>query len=107
MNDWWKVGAAGIVAAVFMPGLVFAAAQQTIVQSGREFHPAEITINAGDTLLFTNRDEFIHQIYIPAMNFDSDEKAPGETLTVPFPTAGTFEVRCHIHPKMRLVVHVK
>jgi plastocyanin len=41
------------------------------------------------------------------MNLDSDEKAPGETLEVRFPTAGTFDVRCHIHPKMHLVVHVK
>lgn len=107
MNDWLKVGIVGIVAMTSATVAVFAAGQQTIVQSGREFHPAEVTVNAGDTLLFTNQDEFIHQIYVSAMNFDSDEKAPGETLQVRFPTAGTFDVRCHIHPKMHLIVHVK
>jgi plastocyanin len=77
-----------------------------IAQSGRSFHPSDITINRGDTLTFTNKDDFIHQVYVPGL-FDSDEKAPGQTLTESFPGGGTFEVRCHIHPKMKLVVHVK
>jgi plastocyanin len=38
--------------------------------------------------------------------FDSDEKNPGEKLVQPFARSGTFEVKCHIHPKMRLVVKV-
>ena len=73
---------------------------------GRAFHPGEITINRGEALTFTNKDEFIHQIYVTGL-FDSDEKAPGQNITESFPEAGTFEVRCHIHPKMKLVVHVK
>ena len=77
-----------------------------VAQSGRSFHPGEIAINRGDTLTFTNKDDFIHQVYVPGL-FDSDEKAPGQTLTENFPEGGTFEVRCHIHPKMKLVVHVK
>ena len=78
----------------------------TIAQQGRAFHPGEITINRGEALTFTNRDEFIHQIYVPGL-FDTDERAPGQNITETFPGAGTFEVRCHIHPKMKLVVHVK
>jgi plastocyanin len=78
----------------------------TVAQSGRAFHPAEISINRGESLTFTNSDEFIHQIYVVGL-FDSEEKAPGENLTESFPQDGTFEVRCHIHPKMRLIVHVK
>ena len=77
-----------------------------VAQSGRSFHPGEIAINRGDTLTFTNKDEFIHQVYVVGL-FDSDEKAPGQALTENFPEGGTFEVRCHIHPKMKLVVHVK
>lgn len=81
-------------------------AAHTIAQSGRAFHPTEITINRGESLTFTNDDEFIHQIYVTGQ-FDSEEKAPGEDITESFTSAGTFEVRCHIHPKMKLVVHVK
>ena len=81
----------------------------TIVQAGRAFRPLEVTINHGETLNFSNQDEFIHQIYVKsdAMTFDSDEQPPGQTVPLRFPTAGTFEVHCHIHPKMSLVVHVK
>jgi plastocyanin len=77
-----------------------------IVQKGRAFHPAEITINRGQSLIFTNEDSYIHQIYVDGL-FDSDERAPGQNLNETFPNAGTFQVRCHIHPTMRMLVHVK
>ncbi len=84
-------------------------AAHTIVQKGRAFHPGEITINRGESLTFTNNDEFIHQIYSQGQgfSFDTPEKAPGEYVTETFTESGTFEVQCHIHPKMKLVVHVK
>jgi plastocyanin len=79
-------------------------ADATIVQRGRRFNPGEITIRRGESLTFTNNDEFIHQIYVTGL-FDSDERVPGQTLVENFPDPGTFEVHCHIHPKMKLVVH--
>jgi plastocyanin len=93
-------------ALLLTPSLAFAAdAGHTIIQKGRRFHPAAITIRKGETLTFTNNDEFIHQIYSTDL-FDSDERHPGQTLDEAFSRPGTFEVRCHIHPKMKLVVHV-
>ena len=88
---------------------VLADGANTIVQNGRAFHPTDIAIAHGDTLSFSNQDEFIHQIYVdvPGFNYDSEEQPPGETLTIHFPDAGTFPIRCHIHPKMLLTVHVK
>lgn len=108
MNGWPKLCAATLVVFVSATPAVFAGTQ-TVVQSGRAFHPEQIAIGAGDTLHFTNQDEFIHQIYVKsdALNVDTDEKAPGETVDITFPARGTFEVHCHIHPKMRLVVTVK
>jgi len=81
----------------------------TIIQKGRTFHPGEVTLNRGESLTFTNNDEFIHQIYVQAsgFSFDSDERNPGQDITETFSAPGTFEVRCHIHPKMKLLVHVK
>ena len=79
---------------------------RVIVQKGRAFRPGEVTISRGESLTFTNADSFIHQIYVNGM-FDSEEKGPGEVINESFPRAGTFQVRCHIHPTMRLIVHVK
>jgi len=81
-------------------------AGHTVTQKGRAFRPAEVTINRGESLTFTNEDSFIHQIYVDGL-FDSEEKVPGENLTEAFAATGTFQVRCHIHPTMRMTVRVK
>jgi plastocyanin len=92
---------------LFLPGPALAAeGDHVISQKGRAFRPAEVTIARNENLAFTNEDSFIHQIYVDGL-FDSEEKAPGEVLNESFPRAGTFQVRCHIHPTMRLIVHVK
>ena len=85
------------------------AATVSVAQEGRAFNPGEVTIHAGDTVSISNKDEFIHQVYVDSdkMSFDSDEKPPGQTISIVFPKTGDFNVRCHIHPKMLLVVHVK
>jgi plastocyanin len=96
-----------LVPFLFLPVAAMAAdAAHTVSQKGRAFHPTDVTINAGDSLTFTNEDSFIHQIYVDGL-FDSEEKGPGENLNETFPKAGTFQVRCHIHPTMRMTVHVK
>lgn len=100
--------AACIMTVAFIAAIDMAdAAEKTrVVQKGRAFRPGEVTINRGETLTFTNDDSFIHQIYVDGL-FDSEEKAPGENLNETFPRAGTFQVRCHIHPTMHMSVHVK
>jgi plastocyanin len=90
---------------LLLPNLAFAE-DHVVVQKGRRFTPPEVAINRGDTLTFTNSDEFIHQMYSSDL-FDSEERLPGQSLTQAFARPGTFEVRCHIHPKMKLVVRVK
>lgn len=102
------LGACCLVAVEGTGLLALAAQSHRIVQQGRAFNVAEIRIAAGDTLAFSNEDDFIHQIYIqsPTLNFDSAEQPPGEIITIRFPVAGAFEVHCHIHPKMLLKVDV-
>lgn len=95
-----------IIVALCILSAAAQAADLKVEQKGRAFHPAEISIARGQTLTFTNGDSYIHQIYVDGL-FDSDEKAPGQNLNEIFPNAGTFQVRCHIHPTMRIIVHVK
>ena len=57
----WTVAFLLLVAGAELAG---AAATHRIVQKGRAFGVGEITIARGDTLLFTNEDEFLHQIYV-------------------------------------------
>lgn len=90
---------------LLIPAAAIAQDARTIIQKGRRFSPSEVSINRGGSLTFTNNDEFIHQVYVQDL-FDTEERLPGQNITEAFPRPGTFEVRCHIHPKMKLVVRV-
>jgi plastocyanin len=81
----------------------------TITQQGRAFSSGTVQIVRGETVRFSNVDKFIHQVYVesPSFNYESDEQAPGNDVDVAFLKTGTFEVRCHIHPKMLLHVDVR
>ena len=85
-----------------------AAGVVTVAQQGRAFSVGSVQLSRGQTLRFSNEDKFIHQIYVesPSFNYESDEQSPGSNVDVAFTQAGTFEVRCHIHPKMLLHVDV-
>jgi len=99
-----------IIAALgFAASVGFAATIHTVSQRNRNFAVPQIAIARGDSIRFTNEDEFLHQIYVDSreMYFDSAEQPPGQTIEVKFPRSGTFPVRCHIHPKMLLTVHVE
>jgi len=101
---------AAIVAAVALAAsTAFAATLHTVSQKGRNFALRQIVITRGDSIRFTNDDEFLHQIYVDSkdMSFDSAEQPPGQAIDVSFPRAGTFAVRCHIHPKMLISVRVE
>ena len=79
-----------------------------IVQKGRAFAVREVEIARGSTLRFINADDFPHQIQTkgPGVDVDSGLQAPDETLDIAFPAAGIFEVRCGVHPRMRMSVRV-
>lgn len=96
-------------ALLLLATVAFAAAVHLVIQKDRAFSVPEITIARGDRIDFSNEDEFIHQIYVvsPEMSFNSAEQPPGQVVSITFPSSGTFLVRCHIHPKMLLTVHVQ
>ncbi len=81
----------------------------TVVQRDRNFQTPAITIAAGDTVRITNEDPFIHQLYTETsqFSFDTGEQQTGQDMLVEFPVAGTYEVRCRIHPRMLLAVTVQ
>lgn len=88
---------------------VISGADRTILQKDRAFSESEITIRPGDKVVFKNGDEFTHNVFsvTPGMEFDLRRQAPGASSSVPFEKEGTAEVRCSIHPKMKLLVHVR
>ncbi len=100
---------AACAAFVCVPAVLLAAGVTVVTQRGRAFDASQIEIRAGDTVRFSNRDAFGHQVYVEdaAFTFRSDEQAPGSDLDVRFPVRGVFGVLCEIHPKMHLRVAVR
>lgn len=93
----------GAVAALAVP-------QITVSQKGREFHPRELVIKRGDTVQIVNDDgDLLHHAYIDSdkFTFDSGDQEPGSKTNIAFTVPGVFNVLCAIHPKMKLIVHVR
>jgi cytochrome c peroxidase len=89
---------------------VRASAVVTIDQVGQQFSEKSVTLAAGDTMQFTNRDDVTHNINV--VNDDDDDtdlglQKPGQVLTYKFDKAGRFKIRCGIHPNMKMSVNVK
>jgi plastocyanin len=102
------IAAAAIVGFGTLVGL--ALPQYTVSQKGREFNPAQISIRRGETVQIVNDDgDLLHHAYIDskAFAFDSGDQQPGSRTDITFPVAGTFDVLCAIHPKMKLQVKVQ
>ena len=87
-----------------------AAADIKIDQIGQKFDPNKVTLNPGDTLHFVNGDDVTHNINIIDSDDNADDKGlqkPGQEILQKFEKAGTYAVKCAIHPKMKMTVEVK
>ena len=80
----------------------------TVFQDGRKFSEAEVTIKQGDSVTFTNKDPYTHNVFskTPGMAFDLRTQHPGESTSIQFDNAGEADVQCAIHPQMKMKVKV-
>ena len=67
---------------------------------GYAFSPSSITINVGDTIVWTNYDSASHTVTSNDGTFDSGSIANGNTFSFTFTSAGTFDYYCAPHPGM-------
>ena len=81
----------------------------TVSQRNRAFAPNQLDIARGTVVHINNDDNVTHHVFVdsPKMKFDSGEQKIGTTVDLHFDEAGTFSVRCAIHPTMRLSVTVR
>jgi len=84
------------------------AADQAATISGFAFAPGAITVQVGDTVTWTNRDEFPHTVSSDTPGvFDSGSMGNGGTFSHTFAQAGTFAYHCNFHPDMTASVTVQ
>jgi plastocyanin len=87
---------------------VSAGEKHVVTQKGKSFSVAELKVKIGDTVEFKNDDEVSHNVFSVSKSqpFNTKIQPPGTEAAVTFTTEGTVEVRCAIHPGMKLTVQV-
>jgi len=81
------------------------AATIQIVMENLVISPAEVSIKAGDTIEWINKDVFAHTA--TARNGDFDVTIPPKkTVTSVVQKPGTIEYYCRFHPNMKAVLTI-
>jgi plastocyanin len=70
------------------------------------FTPKELTMKAGTTIVFHNRDDIPHSVVGSTGEFHSKALDTDDSFSFTFTKAGTYDYSCGLHPKMqgRIVV---
>lgn len=99
-------GFAAIALLVASPAI---AGEHVVAQKNKSFSPADLTIKPGDSVVFKNEDEVVHNVFsiTKGAEFNLNMQGPGQSASYTFPGEGKFEIRCVMHPTMKLIVTVK
>lgn len=86
-----------------------APAALVVSQKEKSFLPAAAELRAGQAVEIVNDDATVHNVFCASGDFkyNSGPQQPGTKSRITFTAPGTYEVRCAIHPKMRLTVTVQ
>jgi cytochrome c peroxidase len=85
-------------------------AATSIAQKDKAFSVENVAIKLGERLRFVNDDTVTHNITVKTPGGESRPgilEKPGDEMELAFDEAGTHQVRCLIHPKMKLSVDVR
>ena len=92
------------VGSVLAAGVLFARAEGTpgtVFIDNFIFNPKAVTVKAGTTVTWTNRDDIVHGI---ASSNNAFKKSPAmdtdDTYSFTFTTPGTYQYFCYLHPQM-------
>jgi plastocyanin len=101
--------AIGIAAVVFMGGV----SRSSVAKAGQppvsdtevkidnfSFGPATVTVAAGTTVTWTNRDDIPHTVVSDDKVFKSKVMDTDEKFSFTFAKPGTYSYFCSVHPKM-------
>jgi LPXTG-motif cell wall-anchored protein len=84
-----------------------AAADTTVTIRDFEFAPSSVTVDAGDTVTWSNEGPTPHSATADDGSFDTGIYGEGQSRSHTFEQAGTFSYFCTPHPNMRGSVTVR
>ncbi|MGH2655177.1 MAG: plastocyanin/azurin family copper-binding protein [Actinomycetota bacterium] len=81
-----------------VPGEPVATTEVALPKSYR-FEPAVIAVSAGDSVTWTNTDDFPHNVHLLDGSDRTVDLPIGESGSITFPEPGTVYYECSIHPQ--------
>jgi plastocyanin len=96
-----------LVSVAILPAL--AATKFVVGQKDRQFSEESLAVPSGSAVSFVNNDRVAHNITVRnpgGVVSPGTIQKPGEKIDITFNESGSHEVRCGIHPKMKLTIKV-
>jgi plastocyanin len=78
-----------------------------VIIEGTRFQPESLTVKAGDTIVWVNKDLFPHTATASSSTFDSQVIAAGASWKYVAKKKGEFAYGCLFHPTMKADLLVK
>lgn len=79
----------------------------TVTMESMRFHPDELTVAVGETIVWLNEDLVPHTATSRAGRFDSKEIEAGNSWRHTFSRKGDFPYVCTLHRNMKGILHVR
>lgn len=97
------------VAAFLLAGAALAT-EHAVSQKGKAFSAETLDVVAGASVDFVNDDDVVHNIVVKGpdgQTQNSGSQKIGVTFTAKMAEKGEYEVRCGIHPKMKMTISAR
>jgi plastocyanin len=94
-----------LIAALWLP-LLAGAAEHRVVIDAMQFSPQVVEVKPGDTIVWENRDMFVHNVTGAAAGVGSGDLAPGKSWRYVVRAGTSFDYLCTLHPVMKGRVNV-
>jgi plastocyanin len=100
----WLLTAVGMVILgameVYIPSVGQTSNATQIEVKNFMFAPTQLTVKAGSTVTWTNKDEEPHTVVSDTGMFKSGGMDTNESFSYKFDKPGTYRFACSIHPRM-------
>ena len=73
------------------------ATNEVVMAKSYRFEPKAVVIDAGDSVTWTNDDNFTHSVQVDGQ--DDHEVEPGESVSIRFDKPGTYHYVCRMHSR--------
>jgi plastocyanin len=89
-----------LLSGVMLPATLAADSSTIVMAKDFMFAPTSLTVPAGSTVTWTNRDEEPHTVVSDIGLFRSGAMDTNESFSFKFDKPGTYHYACSIHPRM-------